>query len=97
MVRKVPDIKGNMMPLDNFNAITERNLFGTLDKTSKDTISEDIKALEPTSLNVALLGTVTGNNQDACAVIEEIGKRKQGLYKVGDSIQSALVKLILEF
>jgi general secretion pathway protein C len=96
MVRKTPDVKGSMMPLDNFNAITERNLFGTLDKTSKDTTSEDIKALEPTSLNVALLGTVTGNNQDACAVIEEVGKRKQGLYKVGDSIQNALVKLILD-
>jgi len=95
VTKKAPAIKNNIMPVDNFNSITERNLFGTVDKSSKDNSSENIEGLEPTSLNVALLGTVTGDNQDARAVIEEIGKRKQGLYKVGDSIQNATVKMIL--
>ncbi|MEA3346985.1 MAG: type II secretion system protein N [Candidatus Auribacterota bacterium] len=95
VTRKVQDIKRNGMSLDNFKPITERNLFGTVNKASKDNTSEDIEALEPTSLSLALLGTVTGNNQDARAVIEEIGKRKQGLYKVGDSIQNGTVKMIL--
>jgi general secretion pathway protein C len=95
VAKKAPDIKGDIMRVGNFKSITERNLFGTVDKASKDKTSEDIEGLEPTSLDVALLGTVTGNNQDARAVIEEIGKRKQGLYKVGDSIQNAMVKMIL--
>jgi len=94
VTKRAPDIKGDIMPVSNFKSITERNLFGTGNKASKDNTSEDIEALEPTSLNLALLGTVTGNNQDARAVIEEIGKRKQGLYKVGDSIQNAIIKVI---
>jgi general secretion pathway protein C len=82
-------------PLSGFQVITERNLFGSLDKTSKDVNEEEIEALEPTSLKVALLGTVTGNEQNAFAVIEETDKRKQGLYKIGDSVQNATVKTIL--
>ncbi len=93
--KKVPAIKDDTIPANNFKSITERNLFNSLDKTSKNYVSENIEGLEPTSLNVALLGTVTGDNQDARAVIEEIGKRKQGLFKVGDSIQNAMVKMIL--
>jgi general secretion pathway protein C len=82
-------------PLSNFQVITERNLFGSLDKASKDVNEEEIEALEPTSLKVALLGTVTGSEQNAFAVIEETDKRKQGLYKIGDSVQNATVKKIL--
>ncbi|MBU4427610.1 MAG: PDZ domain-containing protein, partial [Proteobacteria bacterium] len=82
-------------PLSSFQVITERNLFGSLDKESKDVNEEEIEALEPTSLKVALLGTVTGNEQNAFAVIEETDKRKQGLYKIGDSVQNATVKTIL--
>jgi general secretion pathway protein C len=82
-------------PLSSFQVITERNLFGSLDKASKDVNEEEIEALEPTSLKVALLGTVTGNEQNAFAVIEETDKRKQGLYKIGDSVQNATVKTIL--
>ena len=96
VTKKAPDVKGNRMPVGNFKSITERNLFGTVHKTSKDKTSEDIEGLEPTSLNVALLGTVTGSNQDARAVIEERGRRKQGLYRVGDSIQNATVRMILD-
>ena len=81
--------------LSSFKVITERNLFGSLDKASKDVNEEEIEALEPTSLKVALLGTVTGNEQNAFAVIEETDKRKQGLYKIGDSVQNATVKKIL--
>ena len=82
-------------PLSSFQVITERNLFGSLDKASKDVNEEEIEALEPTSLKIALLGTVTGDEQNAFAVIEETDKRKQGLYKIGDSVQNATVKTIL--
>jgi general secretion pathway protein C len=82
-------------PLSSFQVITGRNLFGSLDKASEDVNEEEIEELELTSLKIALLGTVTGNEQNAFAVIEETDKRKQGLYKIGDSVQNATVKKIL--
>ena len=41
------------------------------------------------------MGTVVGSEQDSFAIIEEKGGKKQDLYKVGDSVQSAVVKRIL--
>jgi general secretion pathway protein C len=82
-------------PLSSFQIISERNLFGSQDKATKNIKEEEIEALEPTSLNVALLGTVTGSKENAFAVIEETDKRKQGLYKIGDSVKNATVKTIL--
>jgi len=82
-------------PLSSFQVITKRNLFGSLEKAAEDVNEEEIEELELTSLKIALLGTVTGSEQNAFAVIEETDKRKQGLYKIGDSVQNATVKKIL--
>lgn len=85
-----------MPPLDDFRIIVDRNLFASFNSGStNEAESEEIEDLEPTSLKIALLGTVTGNRKRAYAVIEEIAKKKQGLYRVGDSIQDAVVKIIL--
>ncbi len=73
----------------------DRNLFGSEEKAAEGIKTADIEGLEPTTLKVALLGTVTGSQQNAVAVIEETDKRKQGLYRVGDSVQDAIVKMIL--
>jgi general secretion pathway protein C len=92
----VPDDKGHQKPpLDDYQLIVDRNILGSADTTPEEVEAEEIEALEPTSMKVALLGTVTGNPQNAVAVIEETGKRKQGLYKVGDSIENAVIKMIL--
>lgn len=82
-------------PFSEFNIITDRNLFASLEKASKDIKDEEFENLEPTSLDLALLGTVSGDRQNARAVIEETGKKIQGLYKEGDSVQTAVVKRIL--
>ncbi|OQX64826.1 MAG: hypothetical protein B5M55_05405 [Desulfococcus sp. 4484_242] len=82
-------------PLSFFHVITDRNLFGSEEKTTDQMKDEEVEGLEPTSLNVVLLGTVAGDQDNARAVIEDTEKRKQGLYKVGDSIQDAVVKKIL--
>jgi len=96
VMEQLPNAKeSKRSPLSSFKVITERNLFGSLDKASEDVNKEEIEELEPTSLKIALLGTVTGNEQNAFAVIEETDKRKQGLYKIGDSVQNATVKKIL--
>ena len=84
--------------LSDYRAIMEKNLFGSADKPPEEEEKveiQDIEALEPTTLKVSLLGTVTGSPRNAFAVIEETNKRTQGLYKVGDTIQNAVIKMIL--
>ena len=94
-IKQVADAKKEKkFPLSYYQTIIDRNLFGSLTNASKNT-QQNFDNLEPTSLKVALLGTVTDSQQKAYAVIEEIAQRKQGLYKVGDSVQNAVVKMIL--
>jgi len=82
-------------PLDAFKEITDRNIFGSIEQETNELPTEDIESLEPTSLMVSLLGTVIGNERDTYAIIEETAKRKQDLYRRGDSIQDATIKKIL--
>ena len=89
--------KGNKSkPSNDYRVVTSRSLFGSPEKAPVVKTKEpEIETLEPTLLNIALLGTVAGNQQNAIAVMEETDKRKQGLYRIGDSVQSAIVKAIL--
>ena len=96
VVRHIPDDRGHSKPpFDHYRSIMGRNIFGSADKPSDAVKAEEIEALEPTSLNVALLGTVTGSAHNTYAVIEEANKQKQGLFKLGDSVQDAMIKMIL--
>ena len=80
--------------LSSYRAITDRNIFGSVENATKE-IHPDLDNLEPTKLKLALLGTVTGTRETAVAVIEETDKRKQGLYRVGESVKDAVLKVIL--
>ncbi|MBW2216317.1 MAG: PDZ domain-containing protein [Deltaproteobacteria bacterium] len=69
---------------------------GSVEKASGEKIDDDLKGVEPTSLNLILLGTISRDQQSAArAIIEEAGKNKQDLYKVGDSIENAVIDKIL--
>ena len=81
-------------PISWYNAIIERNLFNTKKKTDK-VESIDVETLKQTDLKLKLWGTVTGDRNKAYAVIEKQKERKQNLYKVGDTIQTATLKIIL--
>ena len=81
--------------LRDFQAISDRNLFGSTEATSTSVKPEQIEALDPTTLQVALLGTVSGDERTAYAVIEETATGEQGLYRVGDGVQNAIIKMIL--
>lgn len=48
----------------------------------------------PTSLQIVLVGTITGSEGTERAIILDKTKRKQELYSKGDEIQGALVKEI---
>ena len=86
--------EGTVLPKSYYNTISQRNLFNTKKKTDKiEAVS--IETLKLTDLKLKLWGTVTGDRGKTYAVIEEQKERKQNLYKVGDSLQNATVKIIL--
>jgi general secretion pathway protein C len=83
-------------PLSRYGAITKRNLFNTNPDTAAapaQTINLD--NLKETDLKLKLWGTVTGKGRRAYAVIEDTKTRQQNLYRVGDTVQDATLKLIL--
>ena len=82
-------------PLAYYNPIVERNLFDTKATVEVASKSVDIDELEQTNLKLKLWGTVTGPPEEAYAVIEEAGQREQNLFRIGDTIQEATVKMIL--
>ena len=95
-----PETAGFVLPpSDDYRVIQERNLFGSVEGVRKGPGAQmeeaQIEGLAPTSLKLALLGTVAGDPRTAVAVIEETDKRKQGIFRVGDTIQGAEVKGIL--
>ena len=83
-------------PQSDYQAITKRNIFNSsTTETAPVTKKLDIEKLKQTELKLKLWGTVTGQNGRAYAVIEDTKTREQNLYHAGDSIQNAVVKLIL--
>ena len=86
-------------PLADYTAITKRNIFNssTQEQEAAPVVEEklDLEKLKQTDLKLKLWGTVTGQNEGAYAVIEDTKVREQNLYRAGDTIQNAVVKLIL--
>ena len=91
----VPNVSTTQHELSHYQAIVERNLFKTNTETGKGPNKLDIETLQPTDLNLNLLGTITGDQKEAYAVIEDTAEKKQDLYRIGDTIQNATVKMIL--
>jgi general secretion pathway protein C len=82
-------------PLSAYQAILARHLFDTRKTNApRSTTKVDPDSLEKTKLNLKLWGTVTGNDNGAYAVIEDVKSREQNLYRPGDAIQTATVKEI---
>ncbi len=82
-------------PYSHYQIIMERNLFNTKTGTGREPDKIDIEALKPTELKLKLLGTVTGDKNQAYAVIVDSAGKEQNLYRTGDSIQNATLKAIL--
>jgi general secretion pathway protein C len=80
---------------DQYLAAAQRDLFGAVQDSGEGPSEFNMEDLEPTALNVALLGTVSGDRQNAVAVIQETAKRTQSLYKEGDAIENATILKIL--
>jgi general secretion pathway protein C len=85
------------MPVSHYNAIQERDLFkiGKASPAPTKGPTVDLDALARTKLNLKLWGTVSGDAERAYAVIEDLQKREQNLYRVGDTIQNATIKIVM--
>ncbi len=83
-------------PLTNYRVITDRDLFNT---AQQEVVVQpkkvDLETLKQTELKLKLWGTVTRQEGKAYAVIEDTKTRQQNLYRTGDAIQNATVKIIL--
>ncbi|GBC64058.1 type II secretion system protein GspC [Desulfonema ishimotonii] len=89
-------------PLSDYSTVEKRNLFDTPAQagavpppTLPEPDTNTTEDLQLTALKIRLWGTVTGDPSRACAVIEDSKKRKQNLYRQGDTIQGATIKKIL--
>jgi general secretion pathway protein C len=82
-------------PLQNYSVITERNLFqSTLKAVSDKQLDGGFFASSQEVTSFDLKGTVAGGASFGFIVIEEKGKNKQRLYRLGDMIGSArLIKI----
>lgn len=90
-----PVKKISMKPLVAYEIITRRDLFKTVNPGGEKKPDVDVDALTETRLNLKLWGTSAGEADRAYAVIEDPKSRQQQLYRVGDMIQTAMVKMIL--
>jgi general secretion pathway protein C len=82
-------------PLSSYGAIARRNLFNTQAGVEIPAKAINVDELKETDLKLKLWGTVSGRGRQAYAVIEDTKTKKQNLYRTGDSIQNATVKMIL--
>lgn len=81
---------------DQYRPIMQRDLFKTQKSAAPilPQVQYNLDEMAQTTLKLKLWGTVTGTLEQAYAVIEDTQKREQNLYRIGDSIQNATIKLI---
>jgi general secretion pathway protein C len=84
----------------DYQVIVDRNLFNSgrqalagADKAGSPGL--DVDKLKQTEIKAKLWGTSTGRDGQAYAVIEDQKTREQLLYRPGDTIQNATVKMVL--
>jgi general secretion pathway protein C len=92
-----PPVNETSPPISQYSAIVDRNIFNITSK--KETTAQpqkiDLENLKQTELKLRLWGTVTCQSDPAYAVIEDTKTREQNLYRRGDTVQNATVKMIL--
>jgi general secretion pathway protein C len=83
-------------PLRNYDVISKKNIFSKIEKLPEKEEIPEIDTLEPTTLKITLRGTApTSDPNTSAAFIEDKSKRSEDMYKIGDSIQNAIIKKIL--
>jgi len=83
--------------LSDYEIINRRSIFGKVaDELNSEEDLPELENLEPTSLNISLIGTGEADPENSVAIISVKSKRPpQGIYYIGDSVEGALIKNIL--
>jgi type II secretory pathway component PulC len=87
----------NPLPSGNHGIIVERNIFGSsgLNPANENPQRETLEApFGVIVVQLRLLATVAGDDQVACAVIENLKSKVQDIYKTGDIIEGARIERI---
>jgi len=80
----------------NYSIITGRNLFASRKGSDIKGSEEDVsQTVEMSSMDVVLMGTISGAGDGQRAIIYDKKDKKQELFQVGDYIQQAIIKQIL--
>jgi len=80
----------------NSSVITRRNLFASLKSSQVKVEKEDsLATVALSSMDVVLMGTISGAGDGVRAVIYDKKDKKQELFQVGDYIQQAIIKQIM--
>ena len=96
----VNPVEFKIPPLSQYRAIVQRNIFQIHANNVVPAQKMIVENIKPTERNLKLWGTVVGDDlASACAIIEAPGnnarRRKQLLYRNGDTVQGAEITRIL--
>ena len=81
----------------DYAVILTRNIFKALIEPGGTGAGEkmaDLDSLAETSMQLVLLGTVSGSRDDARAIIREEKSKKEDIYQVGSELQGAIITRI---
>ena len=79
----------------DYTIISKRSLFGKVQQETVEAPPTAAPVLEATSLDLTLIGTISGGVNEQRAIIQDKRKKTQDIYYQGDSVGPALIKEIL--
>nr|WP_240193354.1 type II secretion system protein N [Desulfobulbus alkaliphilus] len=84
--------------ITDYQVIFERNIFKAALEAGEQPVATQmlsaLDALEETSMQLSLLGTVSGSVEDARAIIRDELTRQENMYRVGGTLQGAVITRI---
>jgi general secretion pathway protein C len=78
-------------PLSHYLIIGQRKLFGSLPSPDLEADPTLLEPLPRTELRLRLKGTISGSPSLSRAIIEDLGTRKEALYRLGDMVAGAKI------
>jgi len=78
--------------IENYSIITKRSLFGKIEQEEIQKETAPAAPLKATTLDLVLLGTVSGDGNTQRAIIQQKRDKTQDIYYKGDAVGSAIIK-----
>jgi general secretion pathway protein C len=87
-VGKAQKVKKN----EPYSIITKRSLFGKIEQKEIQKETAPAEPLKATTLDLILLGTISGDGNTQRAIIQQQRDKTQDIYHKGDAVGSAIIK-----